>query len=56
MSNCGCWFSLFILDMAFIIFYEFMQRCGLQKLIYLVEGDQNCLEAAESIKTAYVHN
>ncbi|XP_064946730.1 crossover junction endonuclease MUS81-like isoform X2 [Musa acuminata AAA Group] len=29
-----------------------LQRCGLQKLIYLVEGDQNCLEAAESIKTA----
>ncbi|URD83720.1 ERCC4 [Musa troglodytarum] len=33
-----------------------LQRCGLQKLIYLVEGDQNCLEAAESIKTAYVYN
>ncbi|CAL9207059.1 unnamed protein product [Musa hybrid cultivar] len=29
-----------------------LQRSGLQKLIYLVEGDQNCLEAAESIKTA----
>lgn len=29
-----------------------LQRCGLQKLIYLVEGDLNTLEAAESIKTA----
>ncbi|KAH7667186.1 crossover junction endonuclease MUS81 protein [Dioscorea alata] len=29
-----------------------LQRCGLQKLIYLVEGDPNSLEAAESIKTA----
>ncbi|KAJ4842727.1 hypothetical protein Tsubulata_046051 [Turnera subulata] len=28
-------------------------RCGLKKLIYLVEGDPNSLEAAESIKTAY---
>ncbi|CAN6703742.1 unnamed protein product [Malus baccata var. baccata] len=27
-------------------------RCGLKKLIYLVEGDPNCSEAAESIKTA----
>uniref|UniRef100_A0A1D1ZA70 Crossover junction endonuclease MUS81 n=1 Tax=Anthurium amnicola TaxID=1678845 RepID=A0A1D1ZA70_9ARAE len=27
-------------------------RCGLQKLIYLVEGDPNSSEAAESIKTA----
>nr|CAD1828351.1 unnamed protein product [Ananas comosus var. bracteatus] len=29
-----------------------LQRCGLSKLIYLVEGDPNSLEAAESIKTA----
>ncbi|XP_042416048.1 crossover junction endonuclease MUS81-like isoform X1 [Zingiber officinale] len=29
-----------------------LQRCGVQKLIYLVEGDPNSLEAAESIKTA----
>ncbi|WOL11990.1 crossover junction endonuclease MUS81 isoform X1 [Canna indica] len=29
-----------------------LQRCGLQKLIYLVEGDPNCLEASESVKTA----
>ncbi|XP_021822409.1 crossover junction endonuclease MUS81-like [Prunus avium] len=27
-------------------------RCGLKKLIYLLEGDPNCSEAAESIKTA----
>ncbi|PNX97014.1 crossover junction endonuclease mus81-like protein [Trifolium pratense] len=27
-------------------------RCGLRKLIYLVEGDPNSSEAAESIKTA----
>ncbi|KAM7472572.1 hypothetical protein LguiA_010755 [Lonicera macranthoides] len=27
-------------------------RCGLKKLIYLVEGDANASEAAESIKTA----
>eukprot|EP00268_Persea_americana_P005454 TRINITY_DN11833_c0_g1_i20.p1 TRINITY_DN11833_c0_g1~~TRINITY_DN11833_c0_g1_i20.p1 ORF type:complete len:278 (+),score=36.99 TRINITY_DN11833_c0_g1_i20:1155-1988(+) len=27
-------------------------RCGLQKLIYIVEGDPNSCEAAESIKTA----
>ncbi|KAF5733621.1 crossover junction endonuclease MUS81 [Tripterygium wilfordii] len=27
-------------------------RCGLKKLIYFVEGDPNCSEAAESIKTA----
>ncbi|KAM1176163.1 hypothetical protein ACFX2I_028432 [Malus domestica] len=27
-------------------------RCGLKKLIYLVEGDPNTSEAAESIKTA----
>ncbi|XP_057458173.1 crossover junction endonuclease MUS81 [Lotus japonicus] len=27
-------------------------RCGLKKLIYLVEGDPNASEAAESIKTA----
>ncbi|XP_077241654.1 crossover junction endonuclease MUS81-like isoform X2 [Tasmannia lanceolata] len=27
-------------------------RCGLQKLIYLVEGDPNACEGAESIKTA----
>lgn len=27
-------------------------RCGLKKLIYLVEGDPNCSEAAETIKTA----
>ncbi|KAJ9179593.1 hypothetical protein P3X46_011364 [Hevea brasiliensis] len=27
-------------------------RCGLKKLIYLVEGDPNSCEAAESIKTA----
>ncbi|WVZ01274.1 hypothetical protein V8G54_027343 [Vigna mungo] len=27
-------------------------RCGLKKLIYLVEGDPNSSEAAESIKTA----
>ncbi|KAM7263382.1 hypothetical protein ACFE04_001065 [Oxalis oulophora] len=27
-------------------------RCGLKKLIYIVEGDPNCSEAAESIKTA----
>ncbi|XP_042450862.1 crossover junction endonuclease MUS81-like [Zingiber officinale] len=32
-----------------------LQRCGLQKLIYLVEGDVNSLEVAESIKTAYVY-
>ncbi|KAF3336775.1 crossover junction endonuclease MUS81 isoform X1 [Carex littledalei] len=29
-----------------------LQRCGLRKLIYLVEGDPNTIEAAESIKTA----
>ncbi|XP_020571283.1 crossover junction endonuclease MUS81 isoform X2 [Phalaenopsis equestris] len=29
-----------------------ISRCGLQKLIYLVEGDLSALEAAESIKTA----
>lgn len=29
-----------------------LQRCGLKKLIYLVEGDPNKLETAESIKTA----
>lgn len=29
-----------------------LQRCGLRKLIYLVEGDPNSLEAAETIKTA----
>ncbi|XP_073114010.1 crossover junction endonuclease MUS81 isoform X2 [Elaeis guineensis] len=29
-----------------------LQRCGLRKLIYLVEGDPNSLEASESIKTA----
>ncbi|PKA66988.1 Crossover junction endonuclease MUS81 [Apostasia shenzhenica] len=29
-----------------------LQRCGLRKVIYLVEGDPNALEAAESIKTA----
>lgn len=29
-----------------------LQRCGLRKLIYLVEGDPNSLETAESIKTA----
>ncbi|KAL0923106.1 hypothetical protein M5K25_007151 [Dendrobium thyrsiflorum] len=29
-----------------------LQRCGLRKLIYLVEGDLSTLEAAESIKTA----
>ncbi|KAI3907069.1 hypothetical protein MKX01_027970 [Papaver californicum] len=27
-------------------------RCGIKKLIYLVEGDPNFIEAAESIKTA----
>ncbi|PIA53638.1 hypothetical protein AQUCO_00900305v1 [Aquilegia coerulea] len=27
-------------------------RCGIQKLIYIVEGDPNASEAAESIKTA----
>ncbi|EPS67943.1 hypothetical protein M569_06830 [Genlisea aurea] len=29
-----------------------LQRCGLKKLIYLVEGDPNSSEAAESVKTA----
>lgn len=29
-----------------------LRRCGLQKLIFLVEGDPNSCEAAESIKTA----
>ncbi|XP_034224494.1 crossover junction endonuclease MUS81-like isoform X3 [Prunus dulcis] len=29
-----------------------LMRCGLKKLIYLLEGDPNCSEAAESIKTA----
>ncbi|CAN0863562.1 Crossover junction endonuclease MUS81 [Linum grandiflorum] len=29
-----------------------LQRCGLKKLIYLVEGDTNTCEGAESIKTA----
>lgn len=29
-----------------------LQRCGLRKLIYLVEGDLSALDAAESIKTA----
>ncbi|KAJ6847684.1 crossover junction endonuclease MUS81 isoform X1 [Iris pallida] len=29
-----------------------LQQCGLRKLIYLVEGDLNGFEAAESIKTA----
>ncbi|KAH0465260.1 hypothetical protein IEQ34_005363 [Dendrobium chrysotoxum] len=29
-------------------------RCGLRKLIYLVEGDLSTLESAESIKTAYI--
>ncbi|ESW21004.1 hypothetical protein PHAVU_005G033000 [Phaseolus vulgaris] len=29
-----------------------LRRCGLKKLIYLVEGDPNSSEAAESIKTA----
>ncbi|KAJ3681741.1 hypothetical protein LUZ60_014314 [Juncus effusus] len=29
-----------------------LQRCGLKKLIYLVEGDPNSMESAESIKTA----
>lgn len=28
------------------------KRCGLKKLIYMVEGDPNSSEAAESIKTA----
>ncbi|KAK3001824.1 hypothetical protein RJ639_022453 [Escallonia herrerae] len=28
------------------------ERCGLKKIIYLVEGDANASEAAESIKTA----
>lgn len=28
------------------------KRCGLKKLIYVVEGDPNFSEAAESIKTA----
>ncbi|CAI0560317.1 unnamed protein product [Linum tenue] len=29
-----------------------LQRCGLKKLMYLVEGDPNCCDGAESIKTA----
>ncbi|CAH1446394.1 unnamed protein product [Lactuca virosa] len=29
-----------------------IMRCGLKRLIYLVEGDPNALESAESIKTA----
>ncbi|KAL3537634.1 hypothetical protein ACH5RR_001000 [Cinchona calisaya] len=29
-----------------------LMRCGLKKMIYLVEGDPNSCEAAESIKTA----
>ncbi|GAA0150027.1 hypothetical protein LIER_09055 [Lithospermum erythrorhizon] len=29
-----------------------LMRCGLKKMIYLVEGDPNASEAAESIKTA----
>jgi hypothetical protein len=32
-----------------------LQKCGLRKLIYLVEGDPNCSNASERIKTAYVH-
>lgn len=30
----------------------YCKRCGLKKLIYVVEGDPNSSEAAESIKTA----
>ncbi|KAF2323787.1 hypothetical protein GH714_036922 [Hevea brasiliensis] len=33
-------------------FEDVYERCGLKKLIYLVEGDPNSCEAAESIKTA----
>ncbi|KAK3162993.1 hypothetical protein QOZ80_1BG0096300 [Eleusine coracana subsp. coracana] len=29
-----------------------LQKCGLRKLIYLVEGDPNCSNASERIKTA----
>lgn len=43
-----------IIDRLPYIFYFLVlyKRCGLKKMIYLVEGDPNSSEAAESIKTA----
>jgi hypothetical protein len=38
----------------FHLFYP-LQKCGLRKLIYLVEGDPNTADAPESVKEAYVH-
>ena len=34
--------------------HHLLQRSGLRKLIYVVEGDPNVMDSAESIKTAYV--
>ncbi|XP_073360887.1 crossover junction endonuclease MUS81 [Aegilops tauschii subsp. strangulata] len=31
-----------------------LKKCGLRKLIYLVEGDVNTVDGSESVKTAYV--
>jgi hypothetical protein len=36
-----------------IIESHLFQRSGLRKLIYVVEGDPNVMDSAESIKTAY---
>ena len=29
-----------------------VQRCGVKRLLYLVEGDPNLTDASESLKTA----
>ena len=36
----------------FSVVIALFKRCGVKKLIYVVEGDPNSSEAAESIKTA----
>ena len=43
------WYNLlyFVSDV-----YYSIKRCGLKKMIYVVEGDLNFSEAAESLKTA----
>jgi hypothetical protein len=30
-----------------------VQRCGVRKILYLVEGDPNLMDSAENLKTAY---
>ncbi len=48
-SQLTIWFSTLLHDAVWIC----VQRCGVRKILYLVEGDPNLMDSAENLKTAY---